>query len=164
NGFHNVEQLEKFLPRARSWRLFGPKAETALPLFARLHLLPDGTIFYDGSGQMWAPFGQATDESQFNTRKVFDLRAGTWTTLGQGPFGARSGTFSVMLPLRPPYKKATILLGVGTIGMSPGTYMSTNLTELISVDHGKMTSVQGPGLNNARWYSSGVLLPDGSVL
>jgi hypothetical protein len=38
------------------------------------------------------------------------------------------------------------------------------LSELITVKDGTSSSTQGPNLNIRRWYSSGVLLPDGSVV
>jgi hypothetical protein len=113
---------------------------------------------------MWGPFGQAYDEALWMSHKIYDPRENTWVTSGSGSYGARSGAFSVMLPLKPPYKKARILVGGGTLGSSPGSYVATDLSEIITVKNGISTSVPTEPMNNPRWYSSGVLLPTGRVL
>lgn len=164
NAFTNVAQLEMFTPSQRKWKLLPERSDTTLPLFARMHLMPDGTVFYSGTGQMWAPFGQSRDEAMWNFLKSFDPRTKAWTTLGMGVFGARSGAFSVLLPLKPPYKQARVLVAGGTIGTSPGGYVATDVSEVITVEGGEAMSTRGPDLVNPRWYSSGVLLPDGGVL
>ena len=38
--------------------------------------------------------------------------------------------------------------------------LATDLTEIVTVQDGVSTSEPGPPMNNMRWYSSGVLLPD----
>jgi hypothetical protein len=126
--------------------------------------MPDGTVFYGGVGQMWGPFGQSVDEALWAFHKAYDPKKKTWTTYGMGPYGARSGAFSILLPLKPPYKEANILVGGGTLGSSPGSYLANDFTEIITVADGTSSSVEGPALNNRRWYSSGVLLPDGNVV
>ena len=160
----NVHQTETFNPATGKWRNNGPSGQTSLPLFARLHLLPDGNIFYSGVGQMWGPFGQAADEALWHLYKGYDPKKNEWTTYGAGHYGARSGAFSVMLPLEPPYLRADILVGGGTLATSPGSYVANNITEIVRAVGGQAVSMQGPSLNNARWYSSGVLLPDGNVI
>ena len=160
----NVHATEVFDPATNKWKNNGTDGEVSLPLFARLHLLPDGTVFYDGVGQMWGPFGQSYDEALWTTHKIYDPEANAWTTSGSGAYGARSGALSVMLPLKPPYKRARILIAGGTLGTSPGSYLANDLTEIVTVRDGVSTSVPGPPMNNMRWYSSGVLLPTGKVL
>ncbi|HEU4480347.1 MAG TPA: hypothetical protein VFS18_00555, partial [Actinomycetota bacterium] len=160
----NVAQTETFDPATGRWRYNGESADVSLPLYARLHLLPDGKVFYSGVGQMWGPFGQAIDEALWGIQKAYDPKKKTWTTYGMGSYGARSGAFSTLMPLKPPYDKAQILVAGGTLGSSPGSYVATDLTETITVKGGSASSVQGPPLNNRRWYSSGVLLPDGNVV
>src|SRR5260221_3305763 len=46
----NVVQTETYDPATRKWSDNGPDASRSLPLFPRLHLLPDGKVFYDGGG------------------------------------------------------------------------------------------------------------------
>ncbi len=161
----NVHQTETFDPATGKWSENGPEGEVSLPLFARLHLLPTGRVFYSGVGQMWGPFGQAYDEALWNSHMSYDPTKNEWVTTGSGIYGARSGALSVMLPLKPPYNTAKILVAGGTLGTSPGSYMANNLTEVLSIEEdGRSVSVAGPPLNNNRWYSSGVLLPTGRVL
>jgi hypothetical protein len=160
----NVQAAEVYDPKTGKVKAAGDGANTSLPLFPRLHLMPDGTIFYGGVGQMWGPFGQATDEALWGFQKGYDPKTKTWTTYGMGSYGARSGAFSVLMPLKPPYKEAHVLVGGGTLGSSPGSYIANDLTEIITVKKGASSSEAGPALNNPRWYSSGVLLPDGDVV
>ena len=159
----NVQQVETFDPRTNRVKVV-PGADISLPLFPRLHLLPDGNVFYGGVGQMWGPFGEAVDEALWAIHRIYDPKQKAWTTAGIGSYGARSGAFSILMPLKPPYKDAEILIGGGTLGSSPGSYVANDLTEIVSVKDGASSSVQGPPLNNRRWYSSGVLLPDGNVV
>jgi hypothetical protein len=161
----NVHQTEIFDPSTNKWTENGPEGEVSLPLFARLHLMPDGKVFYSGVGQMWGPFGQAYDEALWNTHKAYNPKQNQWADAGMGAYGARSGAFSVMLPLKPPYKEAKILIGGGTLGTSPGSYNATALSEIVTYGEGGASTSQptSPMVNN-RWYSSGVLLPTGEVL
>jgi len=160
----NVQETETFDPQSGAVKVNKGESATSLPLFPRLHLLPDGRVYYGGVGQMWGPFGQSVDEALWAIHKAYDPAKETWTTYGMGPYGARSGAFSVLMPLKPPYKEARILVGGGTLGSSPGSYIANNLTEIITVKGETSSSEAGPELNNERWYSSGVLLPDGDVL
>ena len=159
----NVQALETFDPQTNKVSVV-KDADISLPLFPRLHLMPDGTVFYGGVGQMWGPFGQAVDEALWAIHRTYDPAKRTWTTAGMGSYGARSGAFSILMPLKPPYKEAQVLIGGGTLGSSPGSYVANNFTEIVTVKNGTSTSAEGPALNNRRWYSSGVLLPDGNVV
>lgn len=170
-GTQQVRQPEVFDPRTTRWTGAGPAASKSLPLYPRVHLLPDGRVFYSGSGQMWGPFGESYDQVLWNLQARYDARRERWQTLGPAVFGARNGAFSVLLPLRPPYRKARLLVGGGTLGTSPGSYVATDLTELITVDTRATTRpgddvvsrAPGPRLSHRRWFSSGVLLADGTV-
>jgi hypothetical protein len=90
--------------------------------------------------------------------------------------GFRGSKFSVLLPLEPDasgaYTRAELHTAGGVLGAgvapSPGSDVATDLGRIDSV------SVEADGLHYAsrltgalgqpRWYSSGVLLPDGSVM
>lgn len=160
----NVHETETWDPATGVWSDNGPSGASSLPLFARMHLLPDGTVFYTGAGQMWSPFGQAYDEALWNIQQTYNPATNAWAPAGIGSYGARSGAFSVMLPLKPPYTTAKVLLAGGTLGTSPGSHVATDLSEVVTVSGGAALSAEGPRLNNRRWYSSGVALPDGTVL
>ncbi|MGH2808206.1 MAG: galactose oxidase-like domain-containing protein, partial [Actinomycetota bacterium] len=160
----NVNETETFDPQTGSVKLNRGESATSLPLFPRLHLMPDGKIFYDGVGQMWGPFGQAIDEALWAMHKAYDPKKKTWTTYGMGPYGARSGALSVLMPLQPPYKRARILIAGGTLGSSPGSYVANDLSEIVTVGKNGSSSAETEPMVNRRWYSSSVLLPNGHVL
>ncbi|HEX9774211.1 MAG TPA: galactose oxidase early set domain-containing protein [Actinomycetota bacterium] len=169
----NVPQTETF--DGTGWTENGASGEVSLPLFARMHLLPSGEVFYSGAGQMWGPAGEAVDQAGWNYKKTYDPVANAWRDLDTGVLGARNGAFSALLPLRPDaegdYEEAKVLLAGGTLGTSPGYYLATPFTEIVTLADtdaetaGWESSTElGPDLNNARWYSSGVVLPNGDVL
>jgi hypothetical protein len=163
----NVNETEVFNPATGAWKLNGPTGNQSLPLFARMHLLPNGKIFYDATGQMWGPAGQSVYQASWNYQKMYDPTTNSWNDVSLAPLGARSGTFSVMLPLRPPYNSAELLIGGGTLGTSPGLYAALNLVEKVTWSAAAPNTVSRaslPSLNNLRWYSSGVVLPTGEVL
>lgn len=164
-GF-NENQAEIFDPETDTWTKIGSdSSEGSMPLYPRLHLLPSGDVFYSGSGQMWGPAGQANDEAIWNVLRSFDTTEAVWTPAGLPSYGARSGAFSVLLPLSPPYEESQILVGGGILGVSPGTFVATPLSEVITVGaDGAASSSPTPTLNNARWFSSAVLLPNGNVV
>ncbi len=161
-----VRRSELYDPAADTWTVTaGPESETSLPLYPRLHVMPDGKVLYNGVGETWGPFGYAVDEAEWALQKLFDPRTGRWETTGLAPAGVRGGAFEVMLPLRPPYDDATMLTFGGTLGPSPGTSLATTLSTLTTATrHGRITSRTTGSLHNRRWFSDGVLLPDGTVL
>lgn len=55
----NVVTTETFTPGARSWQDNGRSADRSLPLFPRLHVLPDGRVFFNAAGQVFNPMGYA---------------------------------------------------------------------------------------------------------
>ncbi|MGH8460644.1 MAG: galactose oxidase-like domain-containing protein [Stenotrophobium sp.] len=101
--------------------------------------------------------------------------------------GFRGSTFSIMLPLKPDatshYTEANYLVSGGVLGAvvatSPGTYLGTPFSRIDTVDIDKdpATGLPSPAsnamhytshatgdMNFNRWYPSGVLLPDESVM
>jgi hypothetical protein len=91
--------------------------------------------------------------------------------------GFRGSTFSIMLPLVPDqngdYTKAEFLTAGGVLGAgtleTPGSYFPVPFSriETIRVGAGGITGHESRltgSLTNARWFSTGVLLPDGSVM
>ena len=166
----NVRQTEVFDPTATSngsfgrWTDNGPSGETGLPLYPRMHLLPDGTVYYAGVGQMWSPFGQSIDEASYAEHELWNPKTDAWSTVGLGLVGARSGAFSAMLTLRPPYTHADMLVGGGTIGPPPGSYFADNLSEIDSYDATRGWSFSmGPTMRHDRWFSTSVILPNDAV-
>lgn len=170
----NVRQSETFDPDTQTWTDNGTAAESTFPLFARMHLLPTGEIYFGTDGQQWNPAGQDVDELRWNMQKTYDPVTKSWRELGVSALGARSGALSVLLPLRPDaagsYSEAKVMMAGGTLGTSPGTYLATPFTEIVTatdVDndgHAEVTNELVSSLTRPRWYSSGVVLPNGEVL
>ncbi|MDQ1687777.1 MAG: hypothetical protein QOK42_752 [Frankiaceae bacterium] len=171
----NVKQTETYDPATKKWTYTGSTGDKSLPLYPRLHLLPDGNVYYDAGGQTYNPQGQSYDEALWNMASSYNPRTKTWTDLGVpniGPIpsaGFRGSGFSLLLPLsyKDGYSKARVLSAGGVIGVSPGSYLATDTSTLNTIDTAngdKLTSEDGGTLNNRRWYSTGVLLPNGQVL
>lgn len=87
--------------------------------------------------------------------------------------GFRGSTSSIMLPLEPDqsgaYSKAEFLTAGGVLGAvlipSPGAYLATTLSRIDTVTNDLSTSSRLTGdLREPRWFSTSVLLPDGSVM
>lgn len=162
----NVLETETFDLQTQTWSLNDPAtANTTLPLFARMHLTHDGKVLYSATGQMYSPAGESYDEALWTLHKAYDPATKSWSMTGLPAFlSSRSSAFSVVLPFKPPYNETNILIGGGTFGPTPSTYVAHNLTEIVTYKDGQSSAVRGPDLNNRRWFSSGVLLPDGGVL
>src|SRR6266567_6528418 len=115
------------------------------PLYPRMHLLPNGTIFYSGSTPNSAIFNPA------NT---------TWTTnvATTNYSGTRTYGTSVLLPLTPAnnYDPKVMIMG----GNSP----ATNTTEIIDMGASNPKWVLGPNMSQARIEMNAVILPNGKVL
>jgi hypothetical protein len=165
DGF-NVRPTEIFDPATMRWTANGPSGDAALPLFPRLHLLPNGNIYYTGDGQMFGPFGESVDEALYALHESYSPATNSWTVHGIGTFGARSGAFSVLMPLKAPYTHADVMTGGGVLGPPPGSYFSNPFTEISSFDAANAWNPRfsvGPVLNNARWFSSAVIMPNDAV-
>jgi hypothetical protein len=162
----NVEPTEVFDPNTGAWTDNGPTGNHPLPLFPRLTLLPNGDVYYSGVGQMWGPAGESVDEALYALRATWNPATNNWLDRGFGVLGARSGAFSTLLTLKAPYTSADILVGGGTLGAPPGSYLANNLTEVqhfSAANHWAPTFALGPQLQNRRWYSTAVTLPNDAV-
>lgn len=84
----NVKQLELYDPATGEWTALPESANRSLPLFPRLHLLPNGHVYYDVAGQSFNPFGQSYDEAFWNVASTFDPATSSWTDLGVPGLGA----------------------------------------------------------------------------
>jgi hypothetical protein len=192
NG-RNVPETETYDPATQQWTLnhSGQTAtngddtsEQSLPLFSRLHLLPDGKVYYDAAGQTFNPDGQAYDEATWVNAKLYDPATQAWSDLPAAntatglplvdgaPVGFRGSGFSVLLPLTPDaaghYTKTRVFNGGGVVGPTPGNYFGDDSTTINTVTTGSdgqdtLTSDSGPQLLNKRWYGDAVVLPDGTV-
>src|SRR6266478_1418932 len=114
-------------------------------LYPRLHLLPNGKVFYS---------------SAQTTSKLFDPSTTTWNTnVATTIYGnARTYGTSVLLSLTPAnnYDPQVIIMG----GHSP----ATNTTEIIDMGASSPAWQSGPTMSEGRIEMNAVILPDGRVL
>lgn len=181
----NVRQTETFDPATGQFALNPSTADKTLPLYPRLHLLPNGRVFYGAAGQAFNPVGQSYDEALWNVASVYDPADQRWrdlgipgTNLGQilkagvnalALPGFRGSSFQQMLPLRPPYTAASFVTAGGVLGTSPGSYVPTSSTRIDRVETAgssreALTTFSAGNLSRPRWYGTGVSLPTGQVL
>jgi hypothetical protein len=115
------------------------------PLYPRLHLLPNGKVFYSGWTSNSAIFDPSTHQWQQN------YAATNYT-------GVRTYGTSVLLPLTPAnnYKPEVMIMGGGN--------PSTNTTELIDLSAASPKWVNGPPMSQPRIEMDAVILPTGKIL
>ena len=126
------------------------------PLYPRMHLLPNGNVFYSGSTP-----GSA----------IFNTTTHTWTDVATTNYsGTRTYGTSVLLPLTPAnnYDPRVIIMG----GNDPATATTeiidlgaTNPVWCSSIVQPKAgCSVYGPSMSEPRIEMDAVMLPNGKVL
>ncbi len=115
------------------------------PLYPRMHLLPNGTVFNSGPQTSSAIFNPATQ---------------TWTVgvANTNYSGTRTYGTSVLLPLTPAnnYDPRVIIMGGGN--------PATATTEIIDMGASSPAWVYGPSMSEARIEMDAVMLPNGKVL
>lgn len=115
------------------------------PLYPRMHLIPNGKVFYSGS----------TTSSRY-----FDPATHTWSGVVATTqySGTRTYGTSVLLPLSPAnnYKPLVMIMGGG----SP----ATNTTELIDLSAPTPKWVYGPNMSQSRIEMNATILPNGKVI
>lgn len=143
-GVTNASE-EIFSPSTWSWSS-RYAARWNPPLYPRLHVLPNGNVFYSGPGYQSRYYYPATH---------------TWSGIVATTNYARPRTYgsSVLLPLMPGnnYKPIIMILG--------GNYSpATATTELIDLSAATPTWQWGPSMSQARIEMNAVILPSGKVL
>jgi Domain of unknown function (DUF1929)/PKD domain len=115
------------------------------PLYPRMHLLPNGTVFYSGS---------TTSSS------IFDPSTHSWTVnVAQTNYsGTRTYGTSVLLPLTPAngYKPVVMIMGGGN--------PATSTTEIIDLSASNPQWVFGPAMSQPRVEMNATILPSGQVV
>ena len=173
----NVHQTETYNAKSEKWTDNGAGGNRSLPLYPRMHLLPNGDVFYAANGQVFNPNGYAYDEALWNIAAAYDPKDKAWTDLGVPGLGSslapgfRGSAFSAQLRLEPgkdgKYTQARFLQAGGVLGVTPGAYVATDDSRILEVDasgdEATLTTVTTGPLNNARWYGSAITLPDGKV-
>ncbi len=113
------------------------------PLYPRLHLLPDGRVFYSGSG---------------TGSRFFDPTTNTWSGIVATSSASRNYGTSVLLPLSPDdgYRTRVLVLG----GANP----PLQTTDLIDLSASPLQWQSGPLMSQARIQLNATILPSGRVL
>ena len=115
------------------------------PLYPRMHVLPNGKVFYSG----W------TTQS-----RTFDPSTNTWSgVIATTNYGSlRTYGSSVLFPLTPAngYKPKVIVFGGGN--------PSTATTEIIDLSASTPTWVYGPSMSQPRIEMNATVLPNGQIL
>ena len=116
------------------------------PLYPRLTLLPNGNVFYSGSGSSSALFNPSTN---------------TWTQNVAGTIYGNTRTYgsTVLMPLTPAngFKPRVMIFGGGG---SP----STNTTEVIDLSVASPKWSAGVPMSQPRMEMNATLLPSGQIL
>ena len=162
-----VRRTETFDPATDTWteNYVDQRSENALPVQPRMILTPDGKFLFTSVGQLFGTNGVDAQEAMWSFMSSFDPEAKTWEIEGPAPLGARGGAFVVPQIMSPPYDKMDILIFGGTLGPTPSTNFATPLSAVTTAGaDGNVTHRIVGTLNHARWYSSGVLLPDGQTV
>jgi hypothetical protein len=116
------------------------------PLFPRMTLLPNGTVFWNGQG---------TDPPSGFTW-FFDPVTGTWTRSVPATMDRHYGS-AVLLPLLPPsYTPRVMNLGGGD--------PATPTTEIIDLSASSPAWTPGPPMSTGRIQMDATLLADGTIL
>ena len=115
------------------------------PLYPRMHLMPNGNVFYAGSG---------------TGSRVFNTTTNTWSGVVANtnyPNGRTYGT-SVLLPLTPAngYRPRVMIFGGGN--------PATATTEIIDLGASPMQWQYGPSMSQPRTEMNATILPNGRVL
>jgi galactose oxidase-like protein len=115
------------------------------PLYPRLHVLPDGRVFYAGAG---------------TGSRLFDPSTKTWSgVVATTNYGmTRTYGTSVLLPLTPQndYRPQVMILGGGN--------PSTATTEIIDLSASTPAWQYGPLMSQPRIEMNATILPNGKVL
>ena len=115
------------------------------PLYPRMHLLPNGNVFYAGSGR---------------GSRIFNTITNTWSAVIANTIltsGRNYGT-SVLLPLSPDdnYRARVMIAGGGGI--------ATDTTEIIEPLGATPAWAEGPDMSQARVQLNTTILPSGRIL
>lgn len=174
-GFSHVRLSEIYDAATRRWTDAGT-SESSLPLYPRLHLLPDGTVFYGSAAEYWTPLGQTADQATWARHRFYDPSTGEWKLGDADRYGGRSGASSALLRLEPPYDSAKIVIAGGTVGTSPGTGAATTVSEIVhwtadglateGTAKAPLAGLAGDEtqLRNPRWHGTPLMLATGELM
>lgn len=160
-----IKELEVFDPATTLTTQLPASADRDLPMYPRLYVVPSGPlqgdVFFQPGGCLWCPSGESDGEAAWNFAQSFDVESNTWTQHSLSVLGARQAPITALLALRPPEYSAKILTASGTIQRGFAATPTSEITDLSVVPP---THTLSGDMNEGRWFSNHVLLPDGTVL
>jgi hypothetical protein len=168
---------EVFDPETKTWSRM--KGERKIPLYPRMHLLPDGNVFYSGvfNTHFFTPGRYPS--------ALWSQQTEAWTEVGGRHWNKnREEGISILLALRPPDYPAQIMIAGGgthnlgriimsllhSIGKDSWSNVFSFLTNVQDSVEKIDLSLPAPRwkrmnkMNQRRIHANGVLLPDGNVL
>ena len=132
-------------------------ADRWLPLYPRLHLLPDGDVFYSGSYNTHYTFPYTI--KSFPTATL-NVATGKWTIISLPHQCQREEGAAILLPLVPPeYRAKVLLIGGGT----PGGIQAVSDVEIIDLSESNPRWRSTQPMQHSRYYVYAVILPDRQV-
>ncbi|TMA29915.1 MAG: galactose oxidase, partial [Deltaproteobacteria bacterium] len=174
----NVFQTETYDTACGTWSNNGTLAERSLPLFPRMHLLPNGRAYYNAGGQAFNPFGQAYDELLWNIVSSYDPVTKTWADHAIAGFPLQLtplGLQSIATDLNPTNPNAVTALLSGLVGRvisdpqaliamlgTEGTALLSSLTGMDWTDPNTAMAVVGGGFRGTTFSVMLPLRPDAS--
>jgi hypothetical protein len=151
-----LRKIEVYSP-GEGWRKL-KGADRWMPLYPRLHLLPDGRIFYAGSYNTHYTFPFVL--WGFPTA-ILNPKTGRWTEIGLPRTSEREEGTTVLLPLTPPDYRARILL---TGGGTPRGDHALPDAEIIDLSEPRPQWRAIASMKHARYYAYAVILPNRQLL
>jgi uncharacterized protein YjdB len=142
-GINNTVEIYSLTDAGAGWTA-PATAPFSPPLFPRLLLLPDGTVFFTGQGTG----NQTANSWRFNPANQ------QWTS-SAATTGMRQYGSAVLLPLLPPSYRPQVM-NFGGSGLSS--------TEIIDLSASSPTWAPGPNMSTGRIEMNAVILPNGKVL
>lgn len=135
----NVVNTETFHLYNGTWTDNGATAQRSLPLFPRMHLLPNGQILFGAGGQAFSPAGESIDQPLWNIVAAYDPMAQSWTDLAYAGMPLQLNTVGagqIVNAIRPSNPLAALTVTtvvnslVGQTLSNPGTLISQLLATL----------------------------------
>jgi fibronectin type 3 domain-containing protein len=145
-GTNNTVEIYDLQNAGAGWKS-PTTAPFSPPLYPRMALLPNGTVFYTGQGS-----GGSNANSW-----IFSPATGTWAasvpTTGNRTYGS-----TVLLPLLPPSYAPRVM------NFGGGGNPATASTEIIDLSAPSPSWTPGPSMSTGRIQMDAVILPDGTVV
>ncbi len=169
----NVVETETFTPPTSAkdkgkWTVNGQAAQRALPLYPRLHLLPNGHVLYNAGGQAFNPFGQSYDQPLWNIAATYNPGTDSWSDLAYAglPFrfseaGLESFTQLFNITARDSAQAAALkTLSADTLMKTPGALMTAFQKLNVTDPAAAVQKVLGSGMRGSTSSTMLPLVPD----